>query len=142
MTKDLQLSPNFWLSEFVKSQTASRHGINNSPSTSAIENLRLLCRSVLQPLRDEYKMPVVISSGYRSRALNSLVRGSSSSQHCSGQAADFTIPGVSNLALIQWVRSHLQFDQLILEYWSGGNSGWIHCSFNLNHNRQQFFEIK
>jgi zinc D-Ala-D-Ala carboxypeptidase len=140
--KDLQFSPNFWLSEFVKSEMAARYDIKNEPSTSAIENLRLLCKSVLQPIRDDYKMPVVVTSGYRSRILNSLVRGSGNSQHCAGQAADFTIPGVSNLALIEWIKSHLQFDQLILEFWSGGNSGWIHCSFRVKNNRQQFFEIK
>jgi uncharacterized protein YcbK (DUF882 family) len=78
---DIQLSKNFLLSEFARSQTASRHKIDNTPSNRAIENLRLLCEKVLQPIRDSYKSPVIISSGYRCRQLNKLIGGAAGSQH-------------------------------------------------------------
>lgn len=93
------LSDNFNLSEFIKSQTALRNGIDNTPSEEVIENLRALCENVLQPLRDYFLMPVNISSGYRSVALNHKLGSSTSSQHILGQAADIEIYGIGNKEL-------------------------------------------
>lgn len=133
----MQLSKNFHLSEFTHSQVASRFGLNNTPTDKIIDNLKLLCEKVLQPIRDNYNKPVVISSGYRSSAVNRAVGGSNRSQHRFGQAADFTIPSVDNWDLAQWIWKNLNYDQLILEFYTGGNSGWIHVGYSPRHLNQE-----
>lgn len=130
MASDM-LSPHFSLPEFVKSQMALRHGIRNDPTPEHRAALKLLCVKVLEPVRTHYGKPVRITSGYRSAALNRAVGGATSSQHSKGEAADFEVPGVSNLEVARWVRDNLNFDQLILEFYTPGqpNSGWIHVSY-------------
>lgn len=139
----MKLSENFYLNEFTKSQIAERHGLDNTPTNEVIENLKLLCQYILQPVRDHFKRPVIISSGYRSPEVNRLAKGSPTSQHVIGMAADFEINGLSNLALAEWIRDNLVFDQLILEFWvpEDPNSGWVHCSYNQAKNRKQTLTI-
>ena len=79
----------------------------------------------------------MINSGYRSAALCRAIGSKSTSQHCKGQAADIEIPGVSNAELAQYIANEMDFDQLILECYTGGNSGWIHCSHTWEDNRGQ-----
>ena len=126
----MKLSKNFSLSELTKSQTATRKGISNEPSTEHVENLIHLAESVLQPVRDHFGKPVMISSGYRSPELCEAIGSSAKSQHAKGEAADFEIPGVDNMQLAMWISKNTKFDQLILEYYEPGdpNSGWVHCS--------------
>ena len=90
--EDTYLSQHFRLSEFTRSATASARGIDNTPSASAIDNLRRLCQEVLEPLRRHLDRPVVISSGYRCKKLNQLVGGVRTSQHMTGEAADIAAP--------------------------------------------------
>ena len=125
----MKLSKNFSLEEMAKSQTALRKGIDNIPSPDKIEPLQLLCEKVLQPLRDHFDRPVMITSGYRSPELCVAIGSKISSQHTKGQAADFEIPGVSNMDVAEWIADNLEFDQLILECYTGGNTGWIHVSY-------------
>ena len=136
----MKLSPNFSLSELTKSQTATRKGIDNTPSPEHQENLKRLCENVLQPVRDHFSKVVTISSGYRSPELCVAIGSKITSQHAKGQAADFEIFGVSNKALADYIDSELHYDQLILEYWneSDPNSGWVHCSFSEGNNRKQY----
>ena len=126
----MKLSKNFTLSELTKSQTAVRKNIKNEPSTAHVENLIHLAETVLQPVRDHFGKPVVISSGYRSPELCEAIGSSSKSQHARGEAADFEIIGVDNMQLAMWISKNTSFDQLILEYYEPGdpNSGWVHCS--------------
>ena len=126
----MKLSKNFTLSELTKSQTAVRKNIKNEPSTAHVENLIHLAETVLQPIRDHFGKPVVISSGYRSPELCEAIGSSSKSQHARGEAADFEIPGVDNMQLAMWISKNTDFDQLILEFYEPGdpNSGWVHCS--------------
>lgn len=133
----MKLSKNFHLSEFTISQTASRMRLNNTPTSDITKNLSLLCEKVLQPIRDNYQKPVIVSSGYRSPAVNRAVGGSSRSQHQFGQAADFTIPGIDNYTLAKWIENNLNYDQLILEFYTGGNSGWIHVGYSPHHLNQE-----
>ena len=125
------LSPNFNLKEMTQSQTALRNNINNEPNTEQIENLKQLCKNILQPLRDYYELPVKITSGFRSEKLAALIGSKSTSQHCKGEAADFEIPGVDNKEVASHIKNNFDYDQLILEYYDKNdiNSGWIHCSF-------------
>ena len=127
----MQLSAHFSLDELTKSQTAIRKGIANDPGPTEVAALRLLCEKVLEPVRRHFGKPVYINSGYRSPRLNRSVGGSSTSQHCKGEAADIEIPGVANGAIATWIRDNLVYDQLILEAYSAGqpSSGWVHVSF-------------
>ena len=137
----MQLSKNFSLAEMTRSQTATRKGIANSPSGTHQSNLVLLCQNILQPLRDYYGRPLRVTSGYRSPELCIAIGSSVNSQHAKGQAADFEIPGVSNKELAEYINDNLNFDQLILEFFTPDDpmSGWVHCSFNNKvENRKQF----
>ena len=95
-----------------------------------------LCENILQPIRDEFG-PFIVSSGFRSVALCQAIGSKATSQHAKGQAADFEVPGVDNYELALWIADNLPYDQLILEYYSGGNSGWIHCSYVPNGRKQK-----
>jgi len=138
----VKLSKNFSLDEMTKSQTAIRMGLSNNPSEGEVENLRLLCERVLQPVRDHFNHTVTISSGYRNEILSQKIGSSRNSQHCKGEAADFEIFGVSNKELADYIHEELEYDQLILEYWkeSDPNSGWVHCSYSENNNRKQYLK--
>ena len=138
----MKLTENFSLLELTKSQTAERKGIDNTPSTEHQENLKKLCENVLQPVRDHFSRVVSVSSGYRSEALCLAIGSKTTSQHAKGQAADFEIFGLSNRELAIWIRENLDYDQLILEYWKkeDPNSGWVHCSYNVNVNRKQYLK--
>ena len=136
----MKLTANFSLSELIKSQTAERKGIDNTPSTEHQENLKSLCTNVLQPIRDHFGKVVTVSSGYRSPELCIAIGSKTTSQHAKGEAADFEIFGVSNKELADWIHYNINYDQLILEFWSpeDPNKGWIHCSYSRDNNRKQY----
>mgnify|MGYP003631052757 FL=1 len=138
----MQLSKNFNLVEMTKSQTATRKGIDNTPSAEHQGNLQSLCMHVLQPIRDHFSQVVTVSSGYRSPELCTAIGSKITSQHAKGQAADFEIFGVSNKELADYINENLDYDQLILEYWkeSDPNSGWVHCSYSEGNNRNQYLK--
>lgn len=141
----MQLSKHFTLSEMIKSQTALRKGIDNTPNEQVINNLKQLCINVLEKVRQYFNKPVSINSGYRSPKLNTAIGGSKTSQHVTGEAADIEIPGISNLELANWIKDNLKFDQLILEFHDKNipDSGWVHVSWNSNptKNRNQVLTI-
>ena len=128
----MKLSNNFSLKELTASQTAERKGISNNPSEDHMTNLKELCNNVLQKIRDHYGKVVSVSSGFRSPELCVAIGSSTTSQHASGQAADFEVPGIDNYDLATWIEANLNFDQLILECYTKGapNSGWVHCSIS------------
>ena len=138
MAETIRVSKNFALSEMVKSATAERLNVDNSPSDIHLVNLTHLAIHILQPVRDEFGV-ITINSGYRSPALNAKGGGSKTSQHCNGQAADFESFSTPNPDLAKWIANNLEFDQLILEFYDGvnPNSGWVHCSYNLMGNRKK-----
>ena len=138
----MKLTANFTLDELIKSQVAERKGINNNPSPEQIENLKALAVNILQPVRSHYNEALQISSGFRCAELCIAIGSSINSQHVADDnaaAADFEIPGVDNRELAKWIRSELEFDQLILEFYRDNEptSGWIHCSYSTNNNRNQ-----
>ncbi len=126
----MELTRNFSLLELIKSDTAIRRGINNNPNAGQIENLKLLCENILQPVRDHFGR-VKVTSGFRSPELCVAIGSSVNSQHAKAEAADFECPGVDNAELADWIHRELPYDQLILEFYTPGepNSGWIHCSW-------------
>ena len=135
----MNLTKNFTLSEMTKSETALRFGMDNTPTESEIENLRVLCENVLQKVRDYYGMGVKVNSGFRHPLVNAKVGGSTTSDHCKGFAADIEIPGIPNAELAEWIAEHLEFRQLILEFYTPGipDSGWVHVSYNPADNKKQ-----
>ena len=134
----MNLSTHFSLAEFTKSQTAERKGIDNTPTQDHIEKMKILCASVLEPLRTEFDKPIMINSGYRSPDLCEAIGSKSTSQHAKGEAADIEIPGVDNAELATYIQDNLNFDQLILECYTGDpSSGWVHVSYvGLHTNRK------
>ena len=135
----MQLSKNFTLAELTKSGVALRYCIDNTPSGEEIANLELLAMNSLQTVRDHDGLPFSPSSGYRSAEVNRIVGSKYTSQHRRGQAADIEVPGVSNRDLAEWIKENLDFDQMILEYHkvADPSSGWIHCSYIKQGNRNQ-----
>jgi len=135
----MNLTANFSLHEMTKSETALRMGLDNTPGEAEIENLRLLCEKVLQPIRDHYGKGVKVNSAYRSPESNSAVGGSKTSDHCKGMAADIEIPGVANADLAQWIMDNLEYTQLILEFYTPGvpDSGWVHVSYDADNLKKQ-----
>jgi hypothetical protein len=158
------MTANFWESEVGKSNTAERRGINNTPPAEAMAKAKLLAEKCLQPIRDEFGAfspeswyrcepleRVLTAKGFAQWVLkNPAFKGStawveyfSRKSHPKGEAADFEIVGVDNLALFDWIKNNLEFDQLIIEGYRKGvrNSGWIHISYREGDNRQQAFGI-
>jgi len=122
------LSANFSLEELTKSQTAERQSIPNNPDEDGIYYLRMVAEKILQPVRNRYGIPFTVSSGFRSADLCLAIGSKATSQHTKGQAVDFEVPGISNMDLAYFIKTTLDFDQLILEFYKGGNTGWVHCS--------------
>ena len=138
----MKLTANITLDELTKSQIAERKGINNNPGPQQIENLKALAVNILQPVRSHYDKPLIISSGFRCAQLCTEIGSSINSQHVADEgaaAADFEIPGVDNRELALWIKSELEFDQLILEFYRDNEptSGWIHCSSTKGSLRKQ-----
>lgn len=126
MDRNEKLSENFTLGELIKSETAERKGMCNLPPDEYVTKLKRICVEVLEPVRQEFKLPFRPNSGYRSFELNKAIGGSSTSQHCKAEAVDIEVPGVSNYNLAVWIKDNLDFDQLILECYRRGEptSGW------------------
>jgi len=118
----MNLSRNFTLQELIK-----------------IEKLKALCENILQPVRDHFGR-VKVTSGFRSEQLCLKIGSSINSQHAKAEAADFECMGTDNAELADWIYNNLEFDQLILEFYTPGepNSGWIHCSYTSDQPRKQF----
>jgi zinc D-Ala-D-Ala carboxypeptidase len=127
----MQLSKNLVLAEVIRSETAKRKGISNMPTPEHIENFKKLAENVFQPIRDHFGVPIYISSGYRSKALNKAVGGSLSSQHCQGEAIDIDMDGTSitNKQIFDFIKDNLVFDQMIWEFGTDKNPGWVHVSY-------------
>jgi zinc D-Ala-D-Ala carboxypeptidase len=136
----MKLTTNFSLAELTASQVAARKGISNNPTAGQIENLKRLAESILQPIRNHYDSPVIISSGFRCAELCVAIGSSIKSQHATGSAADLQVVGVDNKSLATWIKNNLDFDQLILEFYKeseGPHSGWVHVSYVGKENRKQ-----
>ena len=135
----MNLTANFTLEELTKSETALRKGMDNTPGSVEVDNLKTLAEKVLQPIREAFGKGVKVNSGYRHPEVNAAVGGSRTSDHCKGQAADIEIPGVPNHTLAMWIEANLDFTQLILEFYTKGvpDSGWVHVSYDVNNLKKQ-----
>lgn len=128
----------FTLYELCKSDTAKKQNIDNFPTWEVVDNLKELVTNVLDPLREMYDRPIIINSAYRSEALNKAVKGSNTSDHMSGRAADIDAGSVEeNKKLFNYIKDNFEFDQLIDEK----GLSWVHVSFRKNNNRKQILYL-
>jgi zinc D-Ala-D-Ala carboxypeptidase len=129
----MKLSEHLSLSEVTRSETAKRNGISNMPTEQHIANFKLLAENVFEPIRNHFRCPIHISSGYRSIELNRAIKGSLTSQHCQGEAIDIDMDGssngVTNKMVFDYIKDNLEFDQLIWEFGTSQNPDWIHVSY-------------
>lgn len=128
----MKLSKDLYLKEVIKSNTATRKGIDNSPTEEHLNNLRLIAIRIFQPIREHFDFPIGISSGYRSKALNKAIGGSKSSQHCCGEALDIDADifgGVTNAEIFHFIKHNLDYDQMIWEFGNDNEPDWVHVSF-------------
>lgn len=132
----MKLTQNFTLNELVYSQTAASNKIDNRPSVPVIKNLQALCVNVLQPLREAFGCPIIITSGFRCAELNKCVGGAANSQHLYGQAADLVVPAKNLKEIFNYIKVNLPYDQLLYEY--SKTDRWIHVSYRTDgKNRKQ-----
>ena len=135
----MKLSKNLSLAEMLNSQTAKRLGIKNEAPIEHINNMQVLAIRIFQPIRDHFGKSILISSGYRSLALNKAVGGSLTSQHSLGQAMDIDNDNTSvkNVDIFNYIKDNLDFDQLIWEFGNDKNPDWVHVSYNQNRQKQR-----
>ena len=119
----------FELAEFIKSETATKKKIDNTPTFEIVDHLSELVSSILDPLRGAYGKPVHVSSGYRCKKLNEAVGGVNTSAHQRGDAADLQAANMADFKAFvkEWlVRNRIRFDQCLLE--TSGKAEWVHIS--------------
>jgi hypothetical protein len=143
----MKLSEHLELAELIRSESAKRQGISNMPTPEHIENFKLLAEKVFEPIRVNFRCPIHISSGYRSKELNKYIGGSATSQHCSGEAIDIDMDGslqkVTNKMVFDYIKESLEFDQLIWEFGSDSNPDWVHVSYeSTGKQRKQILKAK
>jgi hypothetical protein len=129
----MKLSEHLDLSEVTKSDMAKRKGISNEPTPEHLENFKKLAENIFEPIRKHFNQPIFISSGYRSKELNTAIGGSLTSQNWSGEAIDIDMDGrsntVTNKAVFDYIKGNLNFDQLIWEFGTDSNPDWVHVSY-------------
>lgn len=139
----LRLSAHFTLGELCKSATADRLGIANVPGEAEVRALSFVCETILEPVRVHFGRPFSPNSGFRCLELNRAIKSKDTSQHVKGQAVDIEIPAIPNAELAEWIADNLEFDQLILEFYTPGvpSSGWVHVSAKPQGNRREILTI-
>lgn len=125
--------------EATRSQTAIRNGFNNTPNETEMSYMKIIGSKVFDPLREHFGYPIKVESFFRCKELNTVVGGSTYSQHRKGQAIDIDddFGYTSNSEIFYWIANNLEFDQLIWEFGDGLNPNWVHVSYNENHNRNK-----
>ena len=117
--------------EGIKSNTAMRLNIDNSPGEYHLGNMNAVALNVFEPLREWVGGPIKINSFYRSVTLNKAIGGSSRSQHCDGRAMDIddTFGHKTNAEMSEYIKENLNFDQMIWEFGTDENPDWVHISY-------------
>tara|TARA_R110001606_G_scaffold339393_1_gene487476 strand:- start:208 stop:669 length:462 start_codon:yes stop_codon:yes gene_type:complete len=125
------ISNNITYAEAIHSSTAKRKQIDNTPSPTQIEAMKLLAEKVFEPLRRWVDGPIKVNSFFRSSSLNEAIGGAASSQHCKGQAIDIddVYGGKSNAEMFNWIKENLDFDQMIWEFGTDTQPNWLHISY-------------
>jgi hypothetical protein len=136
-----KISEHLELAEVIRSEQAKRMGVSNMPTAEHIENFKKLAENVFEKIRNNFRVPIHISSGYRSVELNRAIKGSSTSQHCKGEAIDIDMDGssngVTNRMVFDYIIKSLDFDQLIWEFGNSENPDWVHVSYSSSGNQRK-----
>jgi len=133
------ISKHITFNEATKSPTAIRNGIKNEPNAQELSNMKLVAEKCFEPLREWYGKPIKINSFFRCEKLNTLVKGSKTSQHVEGKAIDMDAGSKQeNKKIFEWCKANLVFDQIINEY----DYSWVHISYNASKNRNQILIVK
>ena len=136
-----RISKHISYKEAVGSNYAKQKGIKNKPNEEQVENMKLLAEKVFEPLREWVDAPIKVNSMFRSLELNTALKGSKTSSHMNGEAMDITsMGGKSNLEMFHYIRTELDFDQLIWEF--GKEPKWLHVSYSPVKNRKQILVTK
>jgi len=141
-----RISKHISYKEAVGSNYAKQKGIKNKPNEEQVENMKLLAEKVFEPLREWVGCPIRVNSMFRSKELNSAIKGSLKSSHMKGEAMDITRMACgkenckSNLEMFHYIKDNLEFDQLIWEF--GKEPKWLHVSYNKDKNRKQVLVTK
>ena len=140
----MKLSNYLSLAEVTRSDTAKRKGISNEPTAEHLENLKTIAFDVFDKVREYFGVPIFVSSGYRSAALNKAIGGSSTSDHNLGKALDLDQDGhgngVTNADVFKFIKDNLEFDQLIWEFGTDKNPDWVHVGYRKGANRKQILK--
>lgn len=128
------ISKHITFNEATKSNTAIRNGIKNEPNAQELSNMKLVAEKCFEPLREWYGKPIRVNSFFRCNELNTLVKGSKTSQHVEGKAIDMDAGNKEeNKKIFEWCKANIEYDQLINEY----DYSWVHISYNSTKNRNQ-----
>lgn len=127
----MKISNNISYSEAIRSNTATRRGIDNTPGDYEITNMIGIAENIFEPLRKWVGGPIKINSMFRCEELNTAIGGSSRSQHCQGRAIDVddTFGNKTNAEMFNYIKENLNFDQLIWEFGDDANPDWVHVSY-------------
>ena len=139
------ISKNITYKEATHSTTAKRLGIDNTPNAEQFSNMVYVAQNVFQPVRKHFDVPIYVSSFFRSEALNTAIRGSSSSTHMKGEAMDLdadVFGKVTNAQIFHYIKDNLEFDQLIWEFGTDQEPAWVHVSLSKTNNRNQILVAK
>ena len=127
--------------EVIRSATALRKNIDNTPNSEQIDRIRILCKRVFDPLRIWVGGRVKVNSVFRSKKLNAAIGGSRSSQHMAFKGAAIDIDDIyrhkTNLEMFYYIKNNIVFDQLIAEFPENGEPRWLHVSYNEGNNRNR-----
>lgn len=130
----MQISEHLTLAEVIRSDSAKRLGVSNTPTEEHLANLKKLAEKVFEPIRSHFRVPIFISSGYRSVELNTKLKGVKNSDHLFGRALDLdqdgTPYGITNKEVFDYIRANLKFKQLIWEGGTSSNPAWVHVSYD------------
>lgn len=136
-----QVSKHISYAEATKSQEAIRLGMKNDPNDEQFYAMTIVANKCFEPLREYFDKPIGISSFFRSPEINNKIGGSSTSQHCKGEAididADIFNNRITNQDIFHWLKANVDFDQLIWEFGTAENPAWIHISYKAKGNRKQ-----
>jgi len=127
----MRISDHITYAEAIHSNTAKRKGIDNTPSQTQVDAMKLLAEKIFEPLRKWVGGPIKVNSFFRSVILNETIGGVSSSQHCKGQAIDIDdVYGYkTNADMYHWIQMNLDYDQMIWEFGTDMQPNWIHVSY-------------